>query len=110
MGLAIAGTYMTFLETSGKYGPGPFIVIGDDASVTVDGAAINKPTIGATVAWNASDGNASSANMYFVVTANGKTCYGAYTAGSGPLPSSNNISGSSQPPPQTLTSWNGTYN
>lgn len=48
MALAIAGTYMTFINTSGStYVPGPFIIIGDDATVTVDGVAIKNASIGA---------------------------------------------------------------
>ena len=111
MGLAIAGTYMTFLESApGKYESGPLIVIGDEASGTVDGTTINKAGVGQNVTWSASDNNPSSANIAFASSSSGKTCYGAYVAGSGPLPSSNNLSGTSQPPPQTLTAWNGTYN
>jgi hypothetical protein len=114
MALAIAGTYRTFLLISppGNYAAGPFVVIGNDGTgtVTVNGVAIKQPLIGASVSWNAADGNPSSANISFVVTSTWYACYGTYVEGSGPLPTSNNLFGNSQPPPQTLSSWNATYN
>jgi len=111
MALAIAGTYKTFLLISPEnYAAGPFIVIGNDNSVTVDGVAIKQPLIGAGVSWNAADGNPSSASMSFLINTTWYSCYGTYVEGSGPLPTSNNLAGNSQPPPQTLSSWNGTYN
>ena len=115
MALAIAGTYRTiFLNSSGGYvGVGPFIVIGDDGSVIVNGVAINQPLVGATsVSWNALAGNPSSANLSVGIGTNTTwySCYGTYVEGSGPLPAYNNFYGTAQPPPQTLSNWNGTYN
>ena len=111
MSLAIAGNYMTFIQGSdGKWSSGPLIVIGQDTSVTVDGIAIVKPAIGANVSWNASDGNPSSADLAFYTNASGQSCYGKYAQGSGPLPSSPNLSGTAQAAPQQLSNWNGTYN
>lgn len=115
MSLAIAGTYATGLknESTGKYTIlGPFIVIGNDSTVTVNGVAIQQPVFGTGVSWSAKNGNPSSANISFYTTSTSTSyvCYGPYVEGPGPLPTSNNLAGSAAPPPQSLSTWNATYN
>lgn len=113
MSLDISGTYTTsWQQPDSSFTLGPVIVVNaTNIAVTVDGYSITDPVFaGTVVTWQYASGNQSSGALSFYDNNGTNGFVGSYVEGSGKLPQTNNLFGTSTKPALDLSAWNATYN
>lgn len=113
-------TYIKNLDTNTYYG-GPYLLVDfANSSVIVNDETIKNPTfktlmsydtiVEISVAWLASSGNTSSANiLFYIQPENNITGTGTYATGTDTLPATDNFTALYATVSTDLSAWNGSY-